>query len=71
MAQFATTVHALDPESGSLLQWSGPVIEAENWTEAEQYVKENGLGYCKVTAIISNEPILSEADMDAIQPALI
>lgn len=70
MAKFATTIKAIDPISGQICDFSGPVIEAKTWSEAETYCQENGLGYCKVTAIIRESPVLSGEDMAEIAPAL-
>jgi len=70
MAKFATSIKAIDPKTRGLVKFSGPIIEAKTWSAAETYCQENGLGYCKVTGIIEEEPFLSDADMAEVAPAL-
>lgn len=70
MAKFATTIKAIDPISGQICDFSGPVIEAKTWSAAQKYCDENGLGYCKISGIIEDEPVLSGEDMAEIAPAL-
>ena len=70
MAKFATTIRATDPITGEILTYSGPEVEAKTWSAAERYCQENGLGYCKVTAIIRESPVLSDADMAEVAPEL-
>lgn len=70
MARFATTIKAVDPQTNELLTWSGPVIEARTWNQAIQYCQENGLGYCKVSAIIRETPVLNEADTAEVAEAM-
>lgn len=49
---FTTIIKALDPLDGELKTWQGPNIEAISWTHAEQYLQQNGLGYCQVDGIL-------------------
>lgn len=52
---FTTIIKAIDPrypEDEELKTWQGPNIEAISWTHAEQYLQENGLGYCEVNGIL-------------------
>lgn len=69
MAKFATSIKAIDPISGQICDFSGPVIEAKTWSAAETYCQENGLGYCKVTAIIRETPILSDEEAEEFAAA--
>lgn len=70
MAKFATSIKAIDPVSGQICDFSGPVIEAKTWSAAETYCQENGLGYCKVTAIIRESPILSDEEAEELAEAM-
>lgn len=49
---FTTVIKAIDPLDQELKMWQGPNIEAISWTHAEQYLQENGLGYCKVDGVL-------------------
>ena len=70
MAKFATSVWAIDPKTNQKTRFSGPIIEEKTWSAAQKYCDENGLGYCKISGIIEDEPVLSDADMAEIAPAL-
>lgn len=63
---FTTVIKAIDPLDGELKMWQGPNIEAISWTLAEQYLQENGLGYCKVDGVLH-----SEIDWDSGQETII
>lgn len=62
---FTTVIKAIDPLDGELKIWQGPNIEAISWTHAEQYLQENGLGYCKVDGVLH-----SEVDWDSGQETI-
>lgn len=46
MNKFITQIKA--EIQGEVQLFAGPVIEADNWLAAENYLQENGLGYCTV-----------------------
>ena len=52
---FTTVIQAIDPTDNELKTWQGPTIEALSWSLAEQYLQENGLGYCKVNGVLHAE----------------
>ena len=43
-----TEIRAIDPQTGELVDWCGPQIDADSFEEAENYCNSNGLGYCKI-----------------------
>lgn len=45
---YGTYIKAIDPKDNTLKEWAGPDIEASSKEEANRYLQENGLGYCKV-----------------------
>ena len=49
---FTTIIKAIDPLDEELKTWEGPLIQAISWTMAEQYLQENGLGYCKIHGLL-------------------
>lgn len=48
MKAFATEIIAICPKSGDLLKWCGCTVYAPSWEAAEQWLNNNGMGYCKV-----------------------
>lgn len=63
--KWTTTIQAIDPITGKLLTWSGPLIEALTWRMAEYYCQNNGLGYCKVNGrLIAEIPCTEEGKAD-------
>ena len=48
MKYFSTIIKAIDPLDGELKRFSGPVIPAISFEDAEKYCQVNELGYCKV-----------------------
>lgn len=55
MFKFSTKIKAIDPKDGEMKTWSGPVIDAISYQDAEYYCQENGLGYCEVDGILVSE----------------
>jgi hypothetical protein len=55
MRRFTTSIKAIDPTDGELKSWCGPTIEAISWTLAEDYLLNNGLGYCVVDGMLIAE----------------
>ena len=48
MKRYNTKIRAIDPNTGLICNWSGPIIEAESFEGAVKFCQENGLGYCTV-----------------------
>lgn len=48
MKKFTTSVEAINPHTGELNLFNGPVIEAVSWEQAQYNCDNNGLGYCRV-----------------------
>ena len=48
MKPYATEIKAICPKTGELLKWCGCIVYAHSWEEAEQWLQNNGMGYCKV-----------------------
>lgn len=55
METFITEIHAKDPKTGRMSFWSGPRIHSNSWEEAEEYLIENSLGYCKIIGIFEKD----------------
>ena len=53
--KFITQIRAVDPLNGELRTWAGPEINAISWSLAEQYLQNNGLGYCKIVGVLHSE----------------
>ena len=53
--KFITQIRAVDPLDGELRTWAGPEINAISWSLAEQYLQNNGLGYCKIVGVLHSE----------------
>lgn len=56
MRWWETNIMAIYQETGKLSRWMGPDVPGKTKSDAEKYCKENGLGYCKVTGVISQDP---------------
>jgi len=48
MKSWLTTITAINPMTGELVDWPGPLIPANSKEEAVKFCLENGYGYCKV-----------------------
>lgn len=48
MNKYVTEIQALCPKDGMIKQYAGPNVEANNALEAQEWLEENGFGYCKV-----------------------
>lgn len=46
--KWSTEILAVDPKTGELTSWFGPIITAISLNDAIRYCNENCLGYCKV-----------------------
>lgn len=42
MKLFCTRLRAIDPQTGELCTWSGPIIQAINWKHAELLIEDRG-----------------------------
>lgn len=51
MILYTTLIQAVDPKTGRLELFSGPIVPGKNRAEAQQYCYDNGLGYCIVDKI--------------------
>ena len=51
--KFTTSIFAIDKrkDNNIVVEWSGQLIEADSWLEAEQYCQNNGLGYLCITGV--------------------
>jgi len=61
--KYTTTIKAIDPKTGELKEWMGPVIDAISFKHAKRYCNENGLGYCKVIG-----ELIAEIPADGLTP---
>lgn len=50
-----TEIQSIDPQTGELIKWSGPRIEAKSKREAQRFCECNELGYCKVIGKLHEE----------------
>ena len=48
MNLYTTLIQAIDPKTGRLELFSGPIVPGLTRAEAQQYCYDNGLGYCIV-----------------------
>lgn len=48
MKKWKTRIKAIDPKTGELKEWAGPVIESLTIQGAKKYCQENELGYCEI-----------------------
>lgn len=55
MKKWTTIIKAVDHKDGKLKEFIGPVVPGSNWSEAEIYCQENGLGYCEVRGELVEE----------------
>jgi hypothetical protein len=55
MKHFTTVINAIDPADGELKEWCGPTIEAISWTLADEYLLNNGMGYCTINGVLFAE----------------
>lgn len=55
--KFTTSIEAINPRTGELNIFNGPVIEAESWEQAQYHCDNNGLGYCRVDGEFTGESI--------------
>lgn len=46
--RYTTIIKAIDPITGEIKTWVGPVIESISLSHAADYCRKNGLGYCQV-----------------------
>ena len=49
MRQFTTELQAINPKTGELCKWTGEIIEAISYEDAQNYCDEYGLGYLTIT----------------------
>lgn len=55
MYYYTTLIKAIDPQTGELVTWNGPVVPGYSYEDAEMYCQTNGLGYCEVDGIYIGE----------------
>ena len=53
---FTTSIEAVNPHTGELTQYNGPVIEANSWDEA-QYACDRNCPYCRVDGELTGETV--------------
>jgi hypothetical protein len=46
---------AVNPDTGCIVEWSGPLVPGITFFDANDYCQNNGLGYCEVTGIYTGE----------------
>lgn len=57
MKKWSTIIYAKNPNTGSLSEFAGPLIEAPSKKLAFEYCQNNGLGYCFIgDEVISTIP---------------
>ena len=54
--KFTTSIEAINPHTGELSLYNGPVIEAESWDEAQMHC-DNRCPYCRVDGEATGETI--------------
>lgn len=68
MKTWCTEIRAINPVTGELTTFCGPNIQAPSWALAEEYLQNNGLGYCRIdgelVAEIPCKPGTYEPDWD-------
>jgi hypothetical protein len=52
MNQYVTLIRAIDPLTGNMQTWEGPRAPGITKADAQKYLQENGLGYCKVDKML-------------------
>jgi len=52
MNTYVTSIRAIDPNDGQMKSWEGPRVSGITTADAERYLQENGLGYCKVDGVL-------------------
>ena len=55
--RFTTSIRAIDPHTGELCLYNGPVIEANSWEQAQFICDNNAMGYCVVDGIFKGEQL--------------
>ena len=53
--KYTTKIRAIDPKTGGIKTYAGPIIEAISFKDADNYCQRNGLGYCSVDGILVAE----------------
>lgn len=48
MPTYLTSITAIDPKDGKLKTFAGNSVIASTWEDAEDYLRLNEMGYCKV-----------------------
>lgn len=48
MNLYATEIEAIDPVTGELTIYAGPLVPGISHKDAERYCQNNSIGYCKV-----------------------
>ena len=52
---FTTVIQALNPKTGLLTNFQGPLIHANSFAEAQDYCNKNSLGYCRIEHLLEYE----------------
>lgn len=51
MREWVTQILAVNPQTGMLCSYGGPLVPGRTQAEAETYLQENGLGYCHIVGL--------------------
>lgn len=70
MNLYVTEIRAFDPKTNEMKYWGGPNVKGVSESDAQNYIDNNGLGYCKIIGVLVAEIPCKEgtfeADMDKI-----
>lgn len=55
MNLYSTFIHAIDPVTGELTQYNGPLVPGINEKDAQHYCDTHALGYCWIDDQVTGE----------------
>jgi len=61
---YTTWVQAINPTSGSLELFSGPIVPGKTVAEAQKYCDTNNLAYCMVDAIFTTTMVTAYTNLN-------
>ena len=61
---YCTTIKAIKPSTGELVNWVGPNVPGISFKDAQDYCENNGLGYCKVDGLLASEVPCKEGTLE-------